>query len=288
MTWEETIQFIRTQPEYSYLVDKAYFEEELHLNVERFKVSEEFIETIKLLKHYQPNAKTILDIGSGNGVSAIAFALGGYNVCVVEPDPSLTIGAGAIRILKEHYSLNNIEIFEAFAEEIKFDDNHFDIVYARQCMHHAYDLNKFVFEAGRVIKQGGLFMTVRDHLVFDQKDKEWFLRAHLLQKYYGGENAFTLNEYKTAIEKASLTLFLTLKHFDSPINYFPLSKAEKEMEEEDYILKLDSAIKNKFGFFSHLGFLRNYFVNKVSHLIENPHDEKKVPGRMYTFLALKK
>ena len=288
MTWEETIQFIRTQPEYSYLVDKAYFEEELHLNVERFKVSEEFIETLKLLKHYQPNAKTILDIGSGNGVSAIAFALEGYNVCVVEPDPSLTIGAGAIRILKEHYSLNNIEIFEAFAEEIKFADNRFDIVYARQCMHHAYDLNKFVFEAGRVLKKEGLFITVRDHLIYDQKDKDWFLRAHLLQKYYGGENAFTLIEYKQAISNAGLNLTLVLNHFDSPINYFPLTIAEKEKEEREYILKVNESIKKQFGIFSRLNFLKAYFKKKVNTLVINPHDESKVPGRMYTFLALKK
>ena len=288
MTWEETIQYIRTQPEYKYLVEKAYFEEDLHLNVERFKISEEFIETLMLVKQYQPNAKTILDIGSGNGVSAIAFALEGYTVFVVEPDPSLTIGAGAIRKLKERYHLNNIEIFEAFAEEIKFPNNHFDVVYARQCMHHAYDLNKFVFEAGRVLKKDGLFMTVRDHVIFDQKDKEWFLRAHLLQKYYGGENAFTLSEYKTAIDKAGLSLTLTLNHFDTAINYFPLSKAEKETEEKNYKLKLDAAITDKFGFFSRLNFLKSYFAGKMSQIVENPHDERKIAGRMYTFVALKK
>ncbi len=288
LTWEETIQFIRTQPEYNYLVEKAYFEENLALNVERFIKSEEFIETLKLLKKYQPQAKSILDIGSGNGVSAIAFALEGYNVCVVEPDPSLTIGAGAIRKLKEHYRLNNIEIFEAFAEEIKFPDYHFDVVYARQCMHHAYDLNKFVFEAGRVLKKDGLFMTVRDHLIFNEKDKEWFLRAHLLQKFYGGENAFTLSEYISAIRNAGLTLILTLNHFDSPINYFPLSKVEKDNEEKEYAIKLNKAIKHKYGVFSNLWFLNSFFTDKVKHLVEDPHDEKKVPGRMYTFLALKK
>mgnify|MGYP003657520675 FL=1 len=153
MSWEETIIHIRTKSEYKNLVREAYFEEELHLNVERFRSSPEFTETIKYIKQYQPKAKTILDIGSGNGISAISFALEGYDVVTVEPDPSDTIGAGAIRELKKYYRLTNIEIYEAFAEEIKFDTESFDIVYARQCMHHAYDLQGFVKEAARVLKK---------------------------------------------------------------------------------------------------------------------------------------
>ncbi|HXP51292.1 MAG TPA: SAM-dependent methyltransferase, partial [Bacteroidia bacterium] len=91
LSWEETIKLIRTQPEYQTLVDNSYFNADLPLNVERFKQSAEFIETLKLLKQYQPLGKTILDIGSGNGVSAIALALDGYNVTTIEPDPSETI-----------------------------------------------------------------------------------------------------------------------------------------------------------------------------------------------------
>ncbi|MBC7747661.1 MAG: methyltransferase domain-containing protein, partial [Methylotenera sp.] len=210
MTWEETIKFIRTQPEFKGLVEKAYFEEDLPLNVERFKKSEEFIETLELLKQYQPYAKSILDIGSGNGISAIALALEGYNVVTIEPDSSDTVGGGAIRKLKEHYNLSNLEVHEAFAEELQLPNANFDIVYARQCMHHAYDLNKFVAEASRATKKGGLFITIRDHVIFNKKDKEWFLATHPLQKFYGGENAFTPTEYKNAMVKAGLQIIKEL------------------------------------------------------------------------------
>ena len=100
MNWHETIIYIRTKPEYKFLVEKAYFEEDLPLNVERFRNEEEFKETLILLKKYAPNAKNILDIGAGNGISSVAFALAGYNVTVVEPDASDTVGAEAIRKLK--------------------------------------------------------------------------------------------------------------------------------------------------------------------------------------------
>jgi ubiquinone/menaquinone biosynthesis C-methylase UbiE len=213
LNWEQTIQFIRTKPEYKDLVEKAYFEENLPLNVERFRQSEEFQETKQLLKQLTPNARFLLDIGSGNGISAVSFALEGYDVVTVEPDPSNTIGAGAIRQLKAHYNLSNLEVYESFAEDIKFPGETFDIVYSRQCMHHAYDLARFVSEAFRVLKKSGIFITVRDHVVYDQKDKDLFLEAHPLHKFYGGENAFTLNEYEGALKKAGFTIEKRLGHY---------------------------------------------------------------------------
>ncbi len=82
MTWEETIQYIRTLPEYKELVEKAYFDEDLMLNVKRFSQSDEFKETITIINTYQPKANKILDIGCGNGISAINFALKGFEVAL--------------------------------------------------------------------------------------------------------------------------------------------------------------------------------------------------------------
>src|SRR6476620_8544369 len=124
MTWEETIVYIRTQPEYQELVKLAYFEEELPLNVERFRSSEEFIETKRLISEYMPlkSGVRLLDIGSGNGISALAFALDGVQVDAIEPDPSETIGAGAIKRLGKHYALPNLNVYESFAEDLKLPE----------------------------------------------------------------------------------------------------------------------------------------------------------------------
>lgn len=278
LTWEETIQYIRTQPEFKYLVEKAYFEEDLPLNVERFRNENEYKETLKKIKKFAPYAKKILDIGSGNGISAISFALDGYEVTTVEPDPSGTIGAGAIRKLKEFYQLENITIHEAFAEEINFGNDEFDVVYARQCMHHAYDLEKFVGEMSRVLNKGGLFFTVRDHVIYDDKDKEWFLENHPLQKFYGGENAFTSEEYKNAIEKSGLTIQEELKFYDTEINYFPETKQDIENKK--------SAILKNLKYKRFLKYFPNYKNRKVKNILD--YSEKSIPGRMYTYIALKK
>ncbi len=277
MTWEETIQYIRTRPEFKFLVEKAYFEENLPINVERFRNSEEYVEILSKIKQYAPNAKKILDIGSGNGITSISFALDSYEVTTIEPDPSDTIGAGAIRKLKQHYGLETLTVHEAFAEEINFKDEEFDVVFARQCMHHAYDLQKFVGEMSRVVKKGGLFFTVRDHVIFNEADKQWFLENHPLQKYYGGENAFTTSQYKKAISESNLLLEEEIKYYDSVINYFPLSK-------NDFETKKISIIK-RFWFNKLL-----YFFPKFKSRLVNKklfEEEKQIPGRMYTYIANK-
>lgn len=287
MTWEETIQYIRTKPEFTDLVAKAYFEEDLSLNVERFRKSGEFIETIKLLQEFQPNAKIILDIGSGNGISAIAFALEGYDVVTIEPDGSETIGAGAIRKLKEYYKLTNIDIYEAFAEELQLKDESFDIVYTRQCLHHAYDLDKFVGEASRVLKKGGLFISLRDHVIFDEQDKEWFLENHPLQKFYGGENAFTALQYRNAMEQSGLQVIKELKYFDSIVNYFPLSKLDIESSkaaEKDSVI---AHLNKRLGWLSRLSFVQNLYLKKIGFDLKDCFNENKIPGRIYSYIAIK-
>lgn len=286
MTWEETIIYIRQQPEFKDLVDKAYFEENLPLNIERFRHSEEFIATLQLIQAYQPQGKKVLDIGCGNGISSIAFALNGYEVTAVEPDSSLTIGAGAIRQLVQHYQLQNIEVFEAFAEDIKFPDQTYDIVYVRQAMHHAYDLDKFIAECARVLKKGGILVTIRDHVVFDEADKQWFLESHPLQKYYGGENAFSPTEYKNAMQKAGLEVLKELKHYDSVINYFPLSTTAFQAE----IKRVRQIIfERRFAWAVHIPLLFelfNWYLDKKTGYT-GIFDEMAVAGRMYSYIAKK-
>ncbi|MES2838447.1 MAG: class I SAM-dependent methyltransferase [Bacteroidota bacterium] len=275
-TWEETIKYIRTKPEYSNLVEKAYLNEDLVKNVESFRNSREFLETKKLLKSCNTPIKKLLDIGCGNGISSISFALEGYDVTAVEPDGSSTVGAGAIRILKNHYKLDNITIFESYAEDIKFENETFDLVYFRQAMHHANELEKFIAESARVLKKNGLLLSIRDHVIFNEEDKKQFLKTHPLQEFYGGENAYTANEYEEAMAKSGLKIVKKIKTFDSVINYFPM--------DEKFIQKI--LLKKRLA--EIIISLTPSFINeKIKLKIQNLLNEKDFDGRMYSYLCRK-
>jgi ubiquinone/menaquinone biosynthesis C-methylase UbiE len=283
MTWQETIAYIRTQPDFQNLVRLAYFDEHLSANIERFAATSEFSETVKLMQQFAPNGKKILDIGCGNGISAINFAKIGYDVTALEPDKSDSIGAGAVRILKQHYNLENIKIIEDYAENINFPEHYFDIVYIRQAMHHAHDLKTFIAQAARVLRPNGLLITVRDHVIFDEKDKNWFLDKHPLHKFYGGENAFKLTEYQQVMQQANLTVKQIYAHFDTVINYFPAEPTliERSKPNQKTIQKWQSSFLLKIPYLRR--FLNRYIFNKFGIIL----DEKQIPGRMYSFIAIK-
>jgi ubiquinone/menaquinone biosynthesis C-methylase UbiE len=286
MTWEETILYIRTLPEFKELVEKAYLEEDLTLNLERFRRSEEYTETVRLLKKYAPKAKSLLDIGAGNGISSIALALDGYQVTVIEPDLSQTVGAGAIQRLAKQFACD-LSIHTIYAEELPFKAFTFDVVYARQAMHHAADLEKFVSEAYRVLKQHGIFFTVRDHVANTAAEKKAFLQSHPLQKYYGGENAFSQLEYEQAFTKAGFQLLQTLKYYDSVINYFPITKAELNRYVQEYRKSLLTKFLQKGKAWKNNLVIKNLYKQWLSWKNITPLNESSNPGKVYSFLCRK-
>lgn len=155
-------------------------------------------------------------------------------------------------------------------------------------MHHANDLNRFLNESARVLKKDGLFFSVRDHVVFDKKDKKWFLKAHPLQKYYGGENAYSAYIYRQAIEKTDLVIEKELKFYDSVINYFPLSIHDfenKYQQEKEYAI---NHLKGKIGFLANSKLLQGLYLYFKKINKHDCYDEKHIPGRMYSYIATKK
>jgi SAM-dependent methyltransferase len=282
MNWEQTIAFAREQEEYKDLINACYLSPDLVLNVKNYGASEEFKEILKLINEYAPSAKNLIEFGAGNGIASINFSLAGYSVLSTEPDKSETVGVGAIKKLITHFDLKNISVVESYAEEIKETDNKFDIVFARQCMHHANDLMAFTQNAYRLLKPGGLFFTVLDHVINSEENKQEFFKSHPFHKYYGGENAFTLEEYEQALLSAGFRINKRLNYFDSVINYFP---------EKDPLARLahqrNDQISNKFPILSNSAITKGILLKLFEFKHGQINDDSNIIGRMYSFLATK-
>ncbi len=225
-TWEQAVQWLRDQPDKRDLVLAAYYDDPLPDAAARYWASEEWQAVCALLP---PARGRALDVGAGRGIASFALAKEGYAVTALEPDASALVGAQAIRGLAAESGLA-IEVTEEFSERLPFADAQFDLVFARAVLHHTRDLQAACREFARVLRPGGLLVAVREHVISQASDLPAFLDIHPLHNLYGGENAFLLAQYESAIRSAGLQLDRVLAPLESAINYAPYTGAGLKAE----------------------------------------------------------
>lgn len=225
-TWEQAIERLRADPQHRAMIEASYLTADVVENARRFGAGEEFDATLALIARHVPGAAKVLDVPGGNGIATYAFASRGFEVSTVEPDGSASVGRGAIRRVLDHYGLQ-ADIVAAYGEALPFPAGYFDVVYVRQGLHHAKDLRRMVAEYARVLRPGGLLLGCREHVVDNYGESlQRFLDSQVDHQLYGGENAFTLADYRAAIESAGLALVEVIEPYDSPINLHPNSVPE--------------------------------------------------------------
>lgn len=279
LTWEEAVQWLRNQPDQTFLAQACYYDDPLLETAKRFANSEEW-QAVRLLLNRLTGL--VLDLGAGRGISSYALASDGWQVVALEPDSSNLVGTGAIYQLVQEAKLS-IQVVEEYGETLPFPDHHFDLVYGRQVLHHACDLSQLMREVARVLKPEGQFVATREHVISKKEDLPVFLMNHPLHKYYGGENAYLLQEYLQAITGAGLRMERLLGPFDTVINYFPLPY-------KTWLAKCQTPFRRKLG---HR--ITNLLVNdwhrvgkwllKRQAIVISRTDDN--PGRLYSFVATK-
>ncbi|MDB4912875.1 MAG: SAM-dependent methyltransferase [Gemmatimonadetes bacterium] len=275
ITWEAAVRWLRKQPDKVELVRAAYYDDPLLAACERYRSSEEW-ETIRAW--LRGRIGSALDVGAGRGIASYALAKEGFAVSALEPDPSSLVGAGAIRSLAHDTELP-IHAVEEFSERLPFADDSFDIVFARAVLHHTTDLKAACREFYRVQKPGGLFIAVREHVLSKPEDLPAFLDAHPLHKLYGGEHAFLLNDYQTALDQAGFETDAVLRPLESPVNYSPNTKVDLR---DEIVARLSTAVGGS-GIWESL-LTPTWVLNGALRAI-SAFDSR--PGRLYSFVCHK-
>jgi SAM-dependent methyltransferase len=176
-----------------------------------------------------------------------------------------------------HLNQLPIEILDAVGEDIPLPDESVDVVYVRQVLHHIRDLPQALKECARVLKHDGVFLACREHVVDDEQQLAVFLQQHPVHQLAGGENAYPLDAYLTAIKSSGLKIAKVLAPWQSIINAFP------EVKTRDELKRLPrTRLSRKLGV---LGSLLGYLPG-VNTLMWK-RISRPVPGRMYSFLAIK-
>src|SRR5450432_1549401 len=217
LSWEQAVAWLLDQPGHRAMAHECYFDGSPTEAGARYWSSEEWHAIRALLPRVAGRA---LDVGAGRGIASYALARDGWDVCALEPDNSALVGAEAIRIVAAQTGFP-ITVSRGAGEHLPYDDAVFDLVFARQALHHADDLTAMMREVRRTLKPGGVLIAVRDHVISKRADLDAFLRAHALHRYYGGENALLREEYLEAMRSAGLEIKRVIAPLRSPINYWP-------------------------------------------------------------------
>ncbi len=274
MSLDDAIRTLRGDPRFADLVRHAYLDRNVLEAAERFYRSAEFTDVVQLIGHRVPGSK-VLDLGAGTGIASYAFAKAGAQIVyALEPDASEEVGRGAIDRLGTDLP---IEQLSAVGESVPLPDRTLDIVYARQVLHHIRNLPQALKECARVLKDGGVFLACREHVVDNPQQLAEFLAHHPVHQLAGGENAYSLQEYLRAIQSAGLETAQILGPWDSVINAFPGVMSNAELRGFPREL-----LRRRLGWVGDLLGLIPGINAVVWKRIKRP-----TPGRLYSFLAAK-
>jgi len=161
---------------------------------------------------------TVLDLGTGNGYLAFAFAKAHPSASVI----GLDIVVNALKMNGDKAQadgVNNLNFLSYNGVYFPLGNNTFDWVVTRYAMHHFPDVQISFNEIARILKPGGK-LFIADPIP-NALDYERFVDKYMQLKNDGHNRFYTLDEFEDYARSAGLTLassFLTGIHFPRKVD----------------------------------------------------------------------
>jgi SAM-dependent methyltransferase len=239
-----------------------------------FRSSAEWREIRRLLP--DPPA-VVVELGSGRCVLASALAAAGYSVAGVEPCLGGDVGALAGQgLLASQVGAESV-VVAAVAEALPVASGSIDVVIERQMMHHADSMDAVSLEVARVLRPGGRFLVLREHVVSSQRQLERFWRDHPFHALTGDEMAYPRSDYVAALTGAHLDVTTVLRPLSSQINLWP-----SEEKSVGHAILARLRVPTRIRSFPAAVLTR---VLSSSGRLLDVLDRR--PGRLYSFIAVK-
>jgi len=157
-----------------------------------------------LLENAEPRpADSVLDIATGTGFTALAFAPHVAHVIGLDVSPGMLKQA---QKRASEQGIANVEFQEGAAEHLPFPDDSFDLVTCRIAPHHFLSVIKFVHEAARVLKPGGRLLLADTSVPdSDPEADHWQNTVEFLRDPSHVRN-YTPSEWRAFLTDAGLTI----------------------------------------------------------------------------------
>ncbi|MCS0673802.1 class I SAM-dependent methyltransferase [Cytobacillus firmus] len=202
----------------------------------------------------------VLDIATGGG--HVAKSLAPFVSQVFAADLTKEMLANTARHLE---SFKNIWYVLADAEALPFLDKYFDAVTCRIAPHHFPNPEKFISEAGRILKPGGHFLMI-DNVSPEEKELEGFMNTVEKLRDDSHCRCLSTGEWRKLFAASGLhetNSKSRKKTFEFPSWVRRTAESDEQIKSvEDYILQADQAAADYFQIEFHDGRVQSFKVDE--------------------------
>jgi ubiquinone/menaquinone biosynthesis C-methylase UbiE len=182
-------------------VARQFAEQARHYAVSRVHL--EGVTRLTLIEHMQPvTDETLLDVGTGPGPLALAFAPYVRRAVGFDLAPPMLEAA---RLAARRESVENLELVAGDVHQLPFLDRSFDLVTSRACPHHFTDIGRAVREMTRVLRRGGRF-GISDGTVPEDDELDRFINELDVLHDPTTVRNYRPSEWRQLVEAAGLRL----------------------------------------------------------------------------------